>query len=208
MTTSRASRPRKICLATWARVRRQAEVAAERPARSDSATPGTMSSCSSVNRGQYWTGWKSRTAVRGGPDAVHRKMELPLYWLTRRNLIRVLHRERPDLIHANDLPTHAMIADAARRVGIPRLCHHRFIFPRSALDWMNKFGAERAVYVSRYLMNAIGEESESLRSGARRSTLRRPSASARANVRRPPESAYCFGTFAGPRCHCVHGAGH
>jgi glycosyltransferase involved in cell wall biosynthesis len=81
--------------------------------------------------------------------------------------MRALREERPDILHANDLPTHALVADAARRVGVPRLCHHRFIFPRSALDWMNKFGAERHVYVSRYLMDAVAAESESLRAAPR-----------------------------------------
>jgi glycosyltransferase involved in cell wall biosynthesis len=95
------------------------------------------------------------------------KWDYPLYWLARRKLIRVLLQEQPDLVHSNDLPTHAMIADAARRAGIPRVCHHRFPFPRAAIDWMNKFGAERHLFVSKALMEEMTRESARLTAAVR-----------------------------------------
>jgi glycosyltransferase involved in cell wall biosynthesis len=74
----------------------------------------------------------------------------------------VLRRERPDVVHSNDLPTHQMVSDAARRAGIPRICHHRWVFGGSAIDWLNKFGAERHLFVSRYLLNELSGNSTSI----------------------------------------------
>jgi glycosyltransferase involved in cell wall biosynthesis len=84
------------------------------------------------------------------------------YWLSRRALTRILQAENPDVIHSNDLPTHQIISDAARKLGVPRLCHHRFPFPGSGIDWLNKFGAERHLFVSRALMDEMCAESSRL----------------------------------------------
>src|SRR5262249_34724395 len=64
---------------------------------------------------------------------------------------RLLRQERPDIIHSNDLQTHQIVADAARGLGVPRLCHHRFSFDGRAIDWLNKFGAEHHVFIARAL---------------------------------------------------------
>src|SRR5262249_51130014 len=61
----------------------------------------------------------------------------------------------PDVIHSNDLPTHQIVSDAARGLGVPRICHHRFPFSDTAIDWMNKYGAERHVFVSRALLEEM-----------------------------------------------------
>jgi len=95
------------------------------------------------------------------------KATWPMYWLARRRLVRILRIERPDMFHANDLPTHAMTSDAARRVGVPRVCHHRFPFSGAAIDWMNKFGAERHLFVSQALMGEMCGQSARLRTASR-----------------------------------------
>jgi len=159
--------PLKICLATWAPFVGGAEVAAER------LGVGLRDAGHDIFMLVGQPGPVLDRLEKAGLRCVVARMRFtgrwsyPLYWLARRNLTRILRHEQPDLIHANDLPTHALVADAARRACIPRLCHHRFIFPRSALDWMNKFGAERHVYVSRYLMQAIAAESDALRTAPR-----------------------------------------
>jgi glycosyltransferase involved in cell wall biosynthesis len=89
------------------------------------------------------------------------------YWKARNFLRRLLRREQPDLVHSNDLPTHQMVADAAGKLGIPRICHHRFPFPQKAIDWLNKFGAERHLFVSRALMDEMCGNSARLRGSPR-----------------------------------------
>src|SRR5207302_1110355 len=77
------------------------------------------------------------------------------YRSARNDLARILRSEKPEVVHSNDLPTHQMVSDAAQRLGVPRLCHHRWIFERGAIDWFNKFGAERHLFVSRGLRNEL-----------------------------------------------------
>lgn len=62
---------------------------------------------------------------------------------------------QPDIVHSNDLPTHQLVGDAARRIGLPRVCHHRWIFDGPAIDWLNKSGADRHLFVSQALMNQL-----------------------------------------------------
>jgi glycosyltransferase involved in cell wall biosynthesis len=95
------------------------------------------------------------------------KWTWPRYWLARKALTRVLRREQPDVVHCNDLPTHQIVADAARGLGAPRVCHHRFPFCGTATDWMNKYGAERHLFVSRALMDELCVESARLTASPR-----------------------------------------
>jgi glycosyltransferase involved in cell wall biosynthesis len=89
-----------------------------------------------------------------------------LHWLeyrqARKALLDILRREQPDLVHSNDLPTHQMVSDAARWLRIPRVCHHRWIFKGVAIDWLNKFGADQHLFVSRALMEMLSAESQTL----------------------------------------------
>lgn len=76
-------------------------------------------------------------------------------------------RERFDIVHANDLPTHQMVAKAARQARVPRLCHHRFPFDGPTIDWLDKFGAERHVFVSNALMEEMCRASAKLAASSR-----------------------------------------
>jgi phosphatidylinositol alpha-1,6-mannosyltransferase len=89
------------------------------------------------------------------------------YWRARRSLSRILRLERPDVIHSNDLPTNQIVSDASRGLGIPLICHHRFPFPRSAIDWLNKYGADHHLFVSCGLMDEMCAESPRLRMAPR-----------------------------------------
>jgi glycosyltransferase involved in cell wall biosynthesis len=89
------------------------------------------------------------------------------YWSARRNLRCLIRQERPDVVHSNDLQTHQIVSDAARGTGVPRVCHHRFTFDGRCLDWLNKFGAERHLYISHSLMEELTSRSERLRSSPR-----------------------------------------
>jgi len=95
------------------------------------------------------------------------KWHYPRYWLARRRLRRILFAQRPDVVHSNDLPTHQIVSDAANGLGVPRICHHRFPFPGPAIDWLNKYGAERHLFVSRALMDEMCGQSTQLFSASR-----------------------------------------
>src|SRR5690349_7241433 len=88
------------------------------------------------------------------------------YWRARRGLRRLLRQERPDVVHSNDLPTHQIVSDAVRGSGIPEVCHHRWIFDGVAIDWMNKFGSARHLFVSKALMDELTANSAKLRAAS------------------------------------------
>jgi glycosyltransferase involved in cell wall biosynthesis len=89
------------------------------------------------------------------------------YRRSRNRLIEILRREQPDIVHSNDLPTHQMTSDAARRVKIPIICHHRWIFEQAAVDWLNKFGADQHLFVSKALMETLSSASPRLQASSR-----------------------------------------
>jgi glycosyltransferase involved in cell wall biosynthesis len=55
-----------------------------------------------------------------------------------------------------------MVSQAAGRLSIPRICHHRWIFGRAAIQWLNKYGAERHLFVSSALRQCLIAESAEL----------------------------------------------
>jgi glycosyltransferase involved in cell wall biosynthesis len=109
---------------------------------------------------------------RAGLRCRHTPMHLTDKWrwwrwaAARARLRALLRRERPDVVHGNDLPTHQVLSGAARGLGIPVVCHHRFPFGGAAIDWLNKYGADRHLFVSRALMGQMGAQSPRLAAAA------------------------------------------
>ncbi len=89
------------------------------------------------------------------------------YYKARRSLQQLLVRECPHVVHSNDLPTHQIVSDAALRLGIPRVCHHRFPFPGAAIDWLTKYGAERYLFISQAFMEEMCAHSPRLSASSR-----------------------------------------
>ena len=85
------------------------------------------------------------------------------YRRSRSALVNVLREEAPDIVHSNDLPSHQMTADAARRLSLPTVCHHRWLFEGKAIDWLNKYGADQHLFVSRALLDYLTDRSSRLR---------------------------------------------
>jgi glycosyltransferase involved in cell wall biosynthesis len=73
----------------------------------------------------------------------------------RRVLRGILQTERPHVIHSNDLPTHQMVSGVACRLGIPRVCHHRFVYDGATIDWYNKHSAELHIFISNALRHDL-----------------------------------------------------
>jgi glycosyltransferase involved in cell wall biosynthesis len=152
----------RILLGSWAPFHAGAEVAAERLA------------CGLREAGHAVTlllGTQGETLqrardlnfdVRYIPLAFTDKWHPFRYQRAQQQLRRLLGELQPDIVHANDLPTSHMVGQAARRKRIPLVCHHRWMFPQSAIDWLNKFGAERHLFVSRALQSYLCGESSRL----------------------------------------------
>lgn len=141
----------KVCLACWAPFYAGAEVAAKRLAE------GLQSAGHDVLMVLGTDGETLEQMHSAGlrceivPLATTDKWRWWKYADARRQLASLFRREQPDIVHANDLPSSQMVGQAAKRLGIPRLCHHRFPFGATAINWLNKFGAERHVFISQAL---------------------------------------------------------
>lgn len=157
----------KLCLATWAPFIGGAEVAAERLAFGLQAA-GHEVFLLLGQRGDVLERFE-----RAGLRCLVEPMNFTNKWrwwrhaASHRRIRAVLRRERPDIIHSNDLPTHQPMAAAARELGIPRICHHRFPFGGQAIDWFNKFGAEQHLFVSQALMDEMCGQSQRLAAAPR-----------------------------------------
>jgi len=156
----------KVCVATWAPFLGGAEIGAER------VGVGLQAAGHEVFVVVGQRGAVLERFQQAGLRCVYSPIYLTDKWhgwryLRARNAMRrMLRHERPDVIHSNDLPTHQMMSDAARGLGIPRVTYHKFPFDGPAIDWMNKFGAERHLFVSRGLMDEMCAASPRLRASS------------------------------------------
>jgi glycosyltransferase involved in cell wall biosynthesis len=145
----------RVCLASMAPIVGGAEVAAERLAR------GLVDAGHDVVVLLGTRGLIFDRMQQVGVHCVHTPMYFTdkrhwlRYWLARRALRKLLIGFRPDVLHSNDLTTHQIASDAARGLGVPRICHHRFCYEPGFTKWLSKFGAERHLFVSRALMAEI-----------------------------------------------------
>jgi glycosyltransferase involved in cell wall biosynthesis len=160
-------RPLKVCLASMAPFVGGAEVAAERLALGLRAAGHDVFLL--LGRSGAVLDRMEKAGLRCLVSAMYHtdKWHTLRYWRARRALAQILRQERPDVVHSNDLPTHQIVSDAARALGAPRVCHHRFPFPRAATDWLNKFGGERHLFVSQALMEEVCAESARLQAAPR-----------------------------------------
>jgi glycosyltransferase involved in cell wall biosynthesis len=83
------------------------------------------------------------------------------HWM---RLRRFVQKFQPDLVHSNDLPTHQFVSSVAGSLGLPRVCHHRFIYNGKCIDWLNRQGAEIHLFVSKYMKDLLSADSAQLAS--------------------------------------------
>jgi glycosyltransferase involved in cell wall biosynthesis len=157
----------KVCLASWAPFVGGAEVAAERLAL------GLQEAGHEVIVVLGTRGPVLERMGRAGlrclftPMCFTDKWHWWRYRQARNALRRFFVAERPDVVHSNDLPTHQIVSDALSGTGIPEVCHHRWIFPGPAIDWLNKFGGPHHLFVSQALMDELCAASSRLRAASR-----------------------------------------
>ncbi len=89
---------------------------------------------------------------------------MPYYLYALLRFRSFLKREKFDIIHANDLPSFQFMSYVAKTFGIPRICHHRYIFDGEAIKWFLKFGVEYHIFVSNALRKDLENDYPSLKS--------------------------------------------
>jgi len=157
----------KVCLASWAPFVGGAEIALKRLAQ------GLKNQDHDVTIILGQNGAVKKQFEEAGLRCIYSPICFTDKWrwwryLSARNQLKQLFRhKRPDIIHSNDLPTHQIISDAARAINAPRICHHRYPFSGSAINWFSKFGAEKHLFVSHALMDEMCRNSVSLQNSKR-----------------------------------------
>ena len=167
MQSLTVGRSLKICLASMAPFVGGAEVAAERLAIGLRDAGHDVFIVLGTRTKVYERMEKMRLRCVHAPMFHTDKWHMIRYWSACRSLRSLLRAEQPDVIHSNDLPTHQIVADAACPLGIPRICHHRFPYDGSCIDWLNKFGAERHLFVSNSFMKDMIARSPRLAASSR-----------------------------------------
>jgi glycosyltransferase involved in cell wall biosynthesis len=151
----RNSDPLRVVLAAWAPFHAGAEVAAERLAIGLLEQGHEVTVVLATGGVTFERMRAAGLDVRYLPLVLTDRFKLWKYYRAQRRLRQLLMEIQPDIVHANDLPTSQMVGQAAAGLGIPRVCHHRWIFAGDATDWLNKFGAEWHLFVSRALMESL-----------------------------------------------------
>ncbi len=153
---------KKVCIASWAPFHAGAEVALERLAIGLQAAGHDVWIVLGVAGETLQRIRAAGIRCEHIPLAMTQKTRWWRYSRAQHMLRRRLSQQQPDIVHCNDLPTAQMVCQAAGQLGIPRICHHRYTFGSEAVDWMNKFGAERHLFVSKYLMDDLSAKSAKL----------------------------------------------
>src|SRR5262245_37906547 len=164
VTAARVPSPkRKVCIATMAPFLGGADVAAERLALGLQQAGHDVFVVLGTNDAVFERFQQTGLRCIYAPMYFTDKWHWWRYTKARNRLRRLIEAENPDVVHSNDLPTHQIVGDATRFLKVPRLCHHRFIYGQSAIDWFNKFGAERHIFISRALMQELCSNSDRLK---------------------------------------------
>jgi glycosyltransferase involved in cell wall biosynthesis len=153
-----------VVIAAWAPFHAGAEIAAERLACGLREAGHDVSLLLGTHGETLERARDLKLDVRFIPLAFTDKWHPFRYQRAQQQLRRLLDELQPDVVHANDLPTSHMVGQGVRRERIPLVCHHRWMFQKSAIDWLNKFGAERNLFVSRALQSYLCRESSRLAS--------------------------------------------
>jgi len=79
------------------------------------------------------------------------------WWRSLHRLRRVIHDYRPDLIHANDVPSCQAMSQVAGPMGIPRVVHIRWVITATSTAWWARRGVEQIICISQWVREQLGE---------------------------------------------------
>lgn len=90
----------------------------------------------------------------------------PVDWLQSiGRIVAIARRQQAAIVHANEVPTFQPCGYAARLLGIPTVCHVRFLDGSAGFEWFLKPGFTRAIFVSNYLRHYGEQEAPHLFAG-------------------------------------------
>lgn len=91
----------------------------------------------------------------------------PLAWRRSVAAMRnVIERFRPDVLHANDVPSCQALSVLGNSLGIARVVHVRWGITAPEAAWWARCGAERVICISRWVRDQLGDTADTALAGA------------------------------------------
>jgi glycosyltransferase involved in cell wall biosynthesis len=84
------------------------------------------------------------------------KSLLPWWWSLRR-LRSVVREFKPDLLHANDVPSCQALSVLGAELHLPRVVHVRWTITAKEAGWWARVGAERVICISQWVKGQFGD---------------------------------------------------
>ena len=88
------------------------------------------------------------------------------WWRSLAALRAVIERFRPDVLHANDVPSCQAVSVLGQRIGIARIVHVRWGITAPDAAWWARCGAERVICISRWVRDQLGDTTGTALAGA------------------------------------------
>ncbi len=82
---------------------------------------------------------------------------LPGWWRSLAAMGRVMRRFKPDVVHANDVPSCQAMCAAAGRRRVPRVVHVRWTITAAEMAWWCRAGVESVICISDYIRRSLGD---------------------------------------------------
>lgn len=79
------------------------------------------------------------------------------WWRSLRQLSKVIRKFKPDVMHANDVPSCQAMSDLGAKHTIARVIHVRWVIDAPSMAWWAQQGTESVICISQWVRDQIGE---------------------------------------------------
>ena len=79
------------------------------------------------------------------------------WWQSKRRMAQHIENFRPDVIHANDVPSCQAMSVVGARLKIPRVVHIRWVITADDAAWWARSGAECVICISQWVRDEFGD---------------------------------------------------
>ncbi len=81
------------------------------------------------------------------------------WWRSLWRLRKLVAQLRPDVMHANDVPSCQAMSVVGAKMGVPRVVHVRWVISAESAGWWARAGAERLICISDWVRRELGDVS-------------------------------------------------
>jgi glycosyltransferase involved in cell wall biosynthesis len=85
------------------------------------------------------------------------KATMLTWWRSLWRMTKLVKQFRPDVLHANDVPSCQAMSVVGARLGVPRVVHVRWVINAASAGWWARAGAECLVCISKWVRDELGD---------------------------------------------------